>query len=86
MMGMGITPDTPVRAGSPLDASHYIHGYHPGFDPDPSAQPVVQSRVRYPAVPGGNLSTVMHKGWSSVNNDSPAGNDWLITPPEAAVI
>jgi hypothetical protein len=85
-MGLGVQAGMRVNAGTPLDTSHTNHGWHPGYDPDPSAQPVTQSRVRYPAVPGGNISTVMHKGWSSVANSQPPGRDWWLNPPEAAVL
>jgi hypothetical protein len=86
VMGLGVQAGMRVNAGTPLDLSHEIHGWHPGYDPDPSAQPVTQSRHRYPALPGGNISTVMHKGWSAACNDAPAGNDWRLNPPEAAVL
>lgn len=86
VMGLGVQAGMRVNAGTPLDMSHEIHGWHPGYDPDPSAQPVTQSRHRYPAIPGGNISTVIHKGWSAACNDAPAGNDWFRNPPEAAVL
>jgi hypothetical protein len=86
MMGMAVAPGMDVNAGTPLDTNYAIHGWHPGYDPDPSCQPVTQSRHRYPAVPGGNISTVMHQGWSAMSQGSPAGNDWRLNPPEAAVI
>lgn len=84
VMGLGVQAGMRVNAGTNLDMSHHLHGWHPGYDPDPTGQPVTQSRHRYPAVPGGNISTVMHKGWQACISDTPAGNDWLITPPEAA--
>jgi hypothetical protein len=86
VMGLGLQPGQVLNAGTPLDTNHVDHGWHPGYDPDPSAQPVTQSRHRYPAVPGGNISTVMHKGWSQAMLNAPAGNDWFRNPPEAAVI
>lgn len=84
MLGLGTQAGMKVEAGAPLDMRISTHFWSPEYDDAP--QPTVQSRHRYPAVPGGNLSTVMHKGWSSLSNDSPNGNDWLITPPEAAVL
>lgn len=86
VMGLGVQAGMRVNAGTPLDTRHTNHGWHPGFDPDPSAQPVVESKVRYPAIPGGNISTVMHNGWSQACKAAPAGNDWRLNPPEAAVI
>jgi hypothetical protein len=86
VMGLGVQAGMRVNAGTPLDTRHIMHGYHPGYDPDPSAQPVVEIRHRYPAIPGGNISTVMHNGWSQATKGAPAGNDWFMNPPEAAVI
>jgi hypothetical protein len=86
VMGLGVQAGMRVNAGTPLDTQHHIHGWHPGYDPDPSAQPVVESKVRYPAIPGGNISTIIHQGWAACINKAPAGNDWFNTPPEAAVL
>jgi hypothetical protein len=86
MMGLGLQATMRVNAGTPLDMRQENHGWHPGYDPDPSAQPVTQCAHRYPAVPGGNISTVIHQGWSGVANKAPAGNEWMITPPEAATL
>lgn len=86
VMGMGVQAGMRVNAGTPLDIKSTDHGWHPGYDPDPTAQPVMQSRHRYPALPGGNISTVMHQGWAGVMKNAPAGNDWFTTPPEAAVL
>lgn len=86
VMGLGVQSGQALNAGTPLDTQHSDHGWSPGYDPDPSAQPVVQSRHRYPAVPGGNISTVMHNGWSQATNKAPAGNEWMIAPPEASVL
>jgi hypothetical protein len=86
VMGLGVQAGMTVNAGTPLDTRHECHGWHPGFDPDPSAQPVVEPRVRYPAISGGNISTVMHNGWDRMAQSAPAGDDWRRIPPEAAVI
>lgn len=85
-MGLNVAAGMRVNAGTPLDCSYEIHGWHPGYDPDPSCQPVTQSKHRYPAVPGGNISTVMHQGWSAMSGMSPSGDDWRLNPPEVAVI
>lgn len=84
-MGLGVQATNRICAGTPLDMRPEIHFWSPGFDVNP-AEPVVQPRHRYPAIPGGNMSTVMHKGWGAFNTDAPAGNDWMITPPEVAVL
>lgn len=85
--GLAIPLDTNLASGTPLDTSNEHHGWHPGHDPVPQAQPVTQSRHRYPAVPGGNISSIMHNGWGVCVNNMPGGErDWFLTPPEAAII
>jgi hypothetical protein len=86
VMGLGVQAGMRVNAGTPLDTTGKDHFWHPGFDPDPRAQPTTESKHRYPALPGGNLTTVMHNGWSQMTKGAPAGNDWFSVPPEAAVI
>lgn len=85
--GVAIKQNANYGVGTPLDMSQHHHGWHPGYDPDPTGQPVTQSKHRYPAVSGGNISSVMHNGWSSVAHISPGGdNNWFLTPPEAAIL
>jgi hypothetical protein len=86
MMGLGVQGATLGGKGSPLDMSVETHFWTPGYDDCNPTQPTTQPRVRYPAVPGGNVSYVMHHGWSNMAQDAPAGNDWIFNPPEAAVI
>lgn len=86
LAGFGIGLDQQVGAGTYLDTNHPDHGWYPGYDPDPSAQPVTYSKHRYPAVPGGNISTVMHQGWGSMVNKAPADWEWMLNPPEASVL
>lgn len=86
VLGIGAQGSVMSKPGMPLDVRVDLHGWHPGYDPNPHAVPVRQPRVRYPAVPGGNLSTVMHKGWSSCVNDAPFNNIWFNVPPEASVL
>jgi hypothetical protein len=63
-----------------------VHFWVPGWDPAPSATKTITTPHRYPAIPGGNMSTVMHKGWAAFTKCAPADNDWRLNPPEAAVI
>ena len=87
--GMNVPSGQPLGAGTPLDMSPVLHFWAPGFmdagllDED---HPTVTTRHRYPAVPGGNVSTVMHNGWSQFCKMTPANDDWRLNPPEAAVI
>jgi hypothetical protein len=82
--GLAAQAGLDLGAGTPLDTTYSNHGYHPGYDPDPSAQPVVRPRIGYPVLAGGNLTSVMHHGWKDVQ--APAGNDWRLNPPEVAVL
>lgn len=87
VMGLGVKASTNYGTGTPLDMSQHHHGWHPGYDPDPTGQPVTQSKHRYPAVPGGNISTVLHNGWGSCIHSAPGGeNNWFLTPPEVAIV
>jgi hypothetical protein len=87
-MGMNTQALNMTKPGRYLDCNPDIHFWHPGMDPTSgdSAQPVMQPRLRYPSLPGGNISVVMHQGWSSLMEGAPAGNDWFLNPPEAAVL
>jgi hypothetical protein len=86
VMGMGVQSGMRVNAGTPLDCHPQTHFWTPGFDPDGGSMATIVTPHRYPAIPGGNTSTVMHKGWSAFTNDSPADNDWRLNPPEVAVL
>ena len=86
VMGWGAQAETTASLGTPLDMSLHLHGWHPGYDPQPHATPVTNSPHRYPAISGGNLSSVMHNGWSRASMSAPAGDDWRRNPPEAAVL
>lgn len=94
MLGMGVKagielPALGINQGTPLDLRPEIHFWAPGFPGagllDENVK-TVKTAHRYPAVPGGNVSTVIHKGWSSMWNDAPADNDWRLNPPEVAVL
>lgn len=85
-MGLGVQASDLSGKGGPLDMSVETHFWTPGFDDCIPPQPVTQSKHRYPAVPGGNVSYVLHHGWSSVAQDAPAGSNWFLNPPEAAVL
>lgn len=88
VMGLGVGAGMRVNAGTPLDLSFATHFWAPGINPrdNDAPQPTVQSRHRYPAIPGGNVSTVMHKGWSGFCQSAPANDDWRLNPPEVAVL
>jgi hypothetical protein len=88
VMGMGVQSSVQFRVnpGTALDMRPECHCWVPAYDPDPTATPVCKTKHRYPAIPGGNISTVMHKGWSAFTECAPADNDWIENPPEAAVI
>jgi hypothetical protein len=85
VMGIGVQAGMRVNAGTPLDCHPNTHFWSPGLDPDPTGCPTVVTPHRYPAIPGGNTSTVMHKGWSAFG-DSAADNTWFTNPPEVAIL
>ena len=67
------------------------HFWAPGFGYNyvnsPDDTPVTVTPHRYPVVPGGNISTVMHHGIvEACVNRAPADNDWRLNPPETAVL
>ena len=87
--GLGVKAGTRYNAGTLLDMSPELHFWAPGFDENlvglPAAQGgTVKTPHRYPSLPGGNISTVMHKGWSGLCE--PQCNDLFRNPPEAAVL
>ena len=90
-VGMGV--DNPWAVSLGIDAQlptphRQVHFWIPGLDPSPGATDSIQCTPhRYPAVPGGNISTVMHHGIvEACCNLSPAQNDWRLNPPEVAVL
>lgn len=92
VMGMNVPAGQAVRSnqmpnctGTMLDMDPKIHFWDPGVNA-PGLNETIKTPHRYPAIPGGNLSTVMHKGWSCFNDSAPADNDWRLNPPEVAVL
>jgi len=76
-------------SGTMLDMSPKLHFWAPGFDESLVGLPAeqggtVKTAHRYPALPGGNITTVMHHGWSGMQE--PECNVWFRNPPEAAVL
>jgi hypothetical protein len=92
VMGMGVKAGLrfdSYGSGTMLDMTPKLHFWAPGFDENlvglpPNQGGTVKCPHRYPAVPGGNVSTVIHKGWSGL--EEPTCNAWFRNPPEAAVI
>jgi hypothetical protein len=89
-MGLGI--DNPWAVSLGIDAQiptprQQVHFWTPGLDPCPNGTPAVQyTPHRYPAISGGNISTVMHKGIVEACCNRSPDNDWRLNPPEAAVL
>lgn len=87
MMGVALGAGIRYNSGTCLDMNPCAHFWSPETNPrDFAPNGFINTPHRYPVVPGGNMSTVMHKGWGSFTKDSPMGNDWRIAPPEAAVL
>lgn len=91
IMGLGVSAGMDLdNPGTPLDMRVSTHFWDPGVNSrDQLAwdqnRPITTGH-RYPALPGGNISTVMHKGWSQVGECSPNTHGWFLNPPSAAVI
>jgi hypothetical protein len=91
--GLGVPNQFAVSANIDTGAAgsnvqHHPHFWVPGLDPVPGATPCVQyTPHRYPALSGGNITTVMHQGITKAcTQNAPAGNDWRLNPPEVAVL
>jgi hypothetical protein len=70
--------DATVNNGTVLDLSPEIHFFDEGWCcPNQQMKP---TQHRYPLVSGGNITTVMHRGMSSLAEQSP-DNAWRVTPP-----
>jgi hypothetical protein len=84
--GMNVNGALAFNPGTLLDIGASGHLWEPKSNPrDYTNAPTVKSRCRYPVVPGGNVSSVIHKGWGGFLGSAP-DNDWFFTPPEAAVL
>lgn len=91
MMGLGVSAGMDLaNPGSPLDMRISTHFWDPGVNSrDQLAwdqNRPIPTPHRYPCVPGGNISTVMHKGWSQFAESVPNSNDWFLNPPSASVL
>jgi hypothetical protein len=86
--GLNIKGDLSFNPGTVLDMLPSTHFFAPGVNPRDTVlvgQEPVRLPTAYPTVPGGNASSVMHKGWGGFLESAP-NNDWFFNPPEAAVL
>jgi hypothetical protein len=83
VLNSGIGGSANIGDNTPLDTRVEVHFWSPGFNDETNFQPV-PTQHRYPAVSGGNITAVMHHGWSSLTE--PDCNLWFRNPPEAAVL
>lgn len=83
--GLGLDTGARVNLGTNLSLDPLIHFWHPGLDPEPSAQKVRTLPIRYPYVSGSNISTLIHRGMDAMKNGSP-DNCWREFPPSEATI
>jgi len=82
-----------MQAGSPLPMPEVEIASNGGFDPPMSiyehfdakltidGQNLVKSRHRYPTVTGGNISTLIHRGFSQLRLPAPQDRKWMECPP-----
>jgi hypothetical protein len=81
--GLAAGIENRVSPGSMLDMSTDIHFYVPGYNcPE---QSTIYTRHRYPLVPGGNISTIIHRGFDAFKLGSP-DNTWRVQPPSEYTI
>lgn len=86
MMGLNVNAGIRLGQGTPLDLRPECHFWSPETNPRDKNPPcgVTTTPHRYPAVPGGNISTIIHKGWSAMSQDAPSDNAWFNDPPSVA--
>lgn len=89
---MGLSINSPFNASLNINPTitntrPQPHFWVPGLDPCPESTKSVQyTPHRYPALPGGNLSSVMHQGIVGACCNNAPDRDWYFNPPEAAVL
>ena len=91
VMGLGVSAGLSLPApGAPLDmriSTHFWDPFRNSRDQlSADMNKPIKTAHRYPCVPGGNTSTVMHKGWSQFAESVPNSNDWFLNPPSASVL
>ena len=76
----GLAADVGLRdnAGTMLDTQTDTHFYVPGYNCP--GQSTILTRHRYPLVCGGNISTIIHRGFDAFRQGSP-DNEWRVQPP-----
>lgn len=88
-LGVNVNGKLAYNTETALDmhAALATHFWAPGYNPRDGhdTSNCVYTPHRYPMVPGGNVSSVVHKGWGSFLQSSP-DNAWFYNPPEAAVL
>jgi hypothetical protein len=82
--GLGLDTGMRVNLGTNGAIDPDLHFWHPGYDPEPGGQPIITSRVRYPYVSGGNISTLIHKGFDAMCRGSAQDNSFRVNPPSEA--
>lgn len=81
--GLDVDLGQRVNAGTPLDLSHDIHFFVPGYCCP--GQTLGLTQHRYPTVSGGNMTAVINHGMSRLCEGSP-DNDWRVQPPSEVTI
>lgn len=78
----GVNHMSLVPATMAEDTVHPYQAGHKGYlQPEWDCQKNVVTQHRYPNVSGGNISTVMHKGWNSLLQPAPNNPVWMDLPP-----
>jgi hypothetical protein len=76
--GLALDESSRTSPGTPLDLDTTLHFFSPGYVCP--GQNLTLTRHRYPVVAGGNVSTLIHRGFDAFKLGSP-DNDWRVRPP-----
>lgn len=81
--GLNVDAGLRYNGGTPLSMDPKHHFYYPGYDPEPTAQPLVTMPHRYPLVTGSNISAIIHRGFDALKFSAPDPEDraWIQYPP-----
>lgn len=71
MAGLGVTAIDSLDTGD--------HYFHPAYCVPGQTQ--IFTQHRYPAVSGGNISTMIHHGMDRLKCPAPQDDDWIKRPP-----
>jgi len=79
-------PDVEIAAGAGLAAPMFGNSLKGEFSTaENSLCPVVNLPHRYPNVSGGNITAIIHRGWSPLRMSKGMDQRWITKPPAEAM-